>query len=116
MESVSRRCRGARLTSSDVSSVRQQDPCFFGVRQVRPDHLLKYLVGKLRTTQVEHHFDALVDISMHPVGASEIQLGLPAVSENKNSAMFQKASDHAAHAYAAADAAHTGAQRACPAH
>ena len=52
----------------------------------------EHLGAQCRIAQVEHHFDALVNISLHPVGAAQIYFRLPAVSEYKNAAVLQKSS------------------------
>ena len=41
--------------------------------------------------------DAAKEIARHPVGAAEVDLGLAAVLETKNAAVFEKSPDNAAH-------------------
>ena len=80
------------------------------------DHFRENLIAQLRIAQVEHHLHALVNISMHPVGAAEIYFGFTAVAEYEDAAVLEKTADHAAHANPAADAAQSRAQRARSAH
>ena len=66
--------------------------------------------------QVEDHFDALVDIALHPIGAAEIDFGFAAVAEDVDAAVLEEAADHAADANPAAESAHSRTQRAGAAH
>src|SRR5580698_5292691 len=95
-----------------VGAVRLQDASLFRVREVRLNHFGINLIAEFGVAHVEHHFDALVNISKHPVCAAKIQLGLAAITESENAAVLEKATDDAAHTNAATEAAHAGTQRA----
>ena len=73
-------------------------------------------MGQLRVAQVVHHFHALVNISMHPVRATEVCFRCAAVAEYEDAAVLEEAADHAPHANPAADAAQPRSQRARSAH
>ena len=77
---------------------------------------VKDLLVKRRVAQMEDHFDAFVDVALHPIGAAEIDFRFAAVAEDEDAAVLEEAPDHAADANAAAEAANPRPQRAGAAH
>src|SRR5271156_4963202 len=105
-------CRSSSLAGAQPSPVRQQYSRLLRIRQIRLDHLAKYLLTQFRVAYVEHHLHALVNIPVHPIRAAQIKFRLATVSKHKNPAVFQKSPDHAPHPNPAADPAHSRPKRA----
>src|SRR5215469_5317934 len=99
-----------------VHAVALEDAGFHGVGQIGSHDLLANAVAQHSILYREHDFDALVEITRHPVGAGQIDLLLPPIGEIKNAAVLEKTPHNAAHANAIADAANAGPQRADAAH
>src|ERR1700721_2994004 len=72
------------------------------VREIGGQNLVADALVMLRVLQRKQHFHTFIEVSRHPVRASQIKIGLPSVFEVKNPAVLQKPSDHAAHANTAA--------------
>src|ERR1700733_1597342 len=100
----------AAFVQAEVIAVVLQDARLEVVGEIGSDHLRENLSEQERILDAEDHFHALVDISLHPIGAAEEKLGLAAVAEDEDAAVFEKSPDHAAHADAAAEAANAGAE------
>src|SRR3984957_439580 len=106
----------ASFVSSNVIAIGEQDSRFFGVGQVGRNDLIENLAAERGVLQTKHHFHAFVNVALHPIGATQIDFGVPTVAESEDAAVFQEASDDASNTNAAADAANTRAQSASAAH
>ncbi len=103
IETVPRVMQFAGFAGANIAAVGQEESRLRRVSQIGFEHFAEYLVAEFRIAQVIHHFDALVDIALHPVRAAQIDFRLSGVSENKDTAVLEESSDHAADADAAAD-------------
>src|ERR1700731_4064739 len=81
-----------------IRPVGSQDARFSSVRQVGRQNLRAHPLAKLRIFQRKEYLDTFVQVPLHPIRASQINLRLPAVLEIKDAAVLQEAAHNAAHA------------------
>src|SRR5215475_10354031 len=91
-----------------VATVRLEQACLPCVGKIGGEHFIANAFTELRVLDGKQDFDAGIKIALHPIGAAEIEIGIPAIFEIKDAAVFQEAANHAADSDAAADAAQTG--------
>src|SRR5262249_34254707 len=84
---------------------------FACVREIRGEHFVADALAQLRILNGEKNFDTGVKITLHPVRAAEVEVGVAAVLEIEDAAVLEEAAHHAADPDAAADAAETGNER-----
>src|ERR1035438_9521372 len=106
----------AHRTRAGVCAVRAQKSSLAGIGQIRGQNLGANTLAKQRVFDWENYLDSFVKISLHPVGAAQVQLGLCAIFEIIDTAVLQKTPDDAAHTDAAAQPTHAGNERALAAH
>src|SRR5208282_2217871 len=101
-----------RLPGAQIAAVLLQKSYFYIVGEVGGQNFMHHAVAQQRVLEREQNFDALVQIAVHPIGAADVDFGLAAVLEVKNTAVLQEPAHDAAHADAVADAANSRPQRA----
>src|ERR1700675_3467378 len=99
-----------------IRAIRSKNARLARVRQVGGKNLVADALAMLRVFQRKQHFHTFVQVSRHPVGASQIDIRLSSVFEIKDPAMLQKPPNDTAHANPAADTAEFRHQRALAAH
>src|ERR1700744_5311210 len=103
---------GAR---TGVCAVGVQNASFACIGQIRRQNLIADPPRDLRILDRKHCLDAFVKVARHPVGAAQVQLGLAAVLEEIDAAVFEETTDDAANLDAAAESADPGNERELPA-
>ena len=81
---------------------------FSGVGQVSGEDFVANALAELGILDGKENFNAGVKIALHPIGATEIKIGLPAIFEIEDAAVFEKTADDAEDADTAADTAQAG--------
>src|SRR5579863_4272235 len=85
-----------------VCAIGVQNASFACVGEVRRQNLVADTLAEMRLLERKHRFNAFVEIARHPIGAAEIQLGLAAVLEVIDAAVFQESPDDTPHSNSAA--------------
>lgn len=78
------------------------------VGQIGGEDFIANALAELWILDGKEDFDAGIEIALHPVGATEIEIGLTAVFEIENAAVLEETADDAADADTAADASQAG--------
>ena len=95
-----------------VSAVSQQNPRFQSVGEITLENLMQHPLPQHRVLDRDEHFDPLVEVARHPVGAAQVDLFVAAVREIKDAAVLEESPDDAAHANTVADSANAWPERA----
>src|SRR6185437_16126823 len=99
-----------------VCAVGVQNASFACICEVRRQNFVADSPRDSRIFDRKHRLDAFVEVARHPVGAAEIQLGLAAILEEIDAAVFEEAADDAADLDPATESANSGDQRALAAY
>src|ERR1019366_6665498 len=105
-----------RLPGAQVAAVLLQESCLHIVGEVCGQNLMHHAVAQQRVLEREQDFHALVQIAMHPIGATEVDFRLAAVLKVIDAAVLEEPAHDTAHADTVAEAANPRAQRANAAH
>ena len=86
---------------------------FLIVREFHIDHGLQTM-AEIGVAHRDHEFDAVIEVSWHPVRAANIQLFTTAIGEPEDTAVLQKAADEASDSDVVTDAGDAGDEYADP--
>src|SRR4029079_3507948 len=98
------------LARVDIRSVSLQETSFCRIGQVHLQNRMTDPISQKSVPNRTQHFNALIKIARHPVGASGIDLFRPAIEKIIDAAVLQEAAHDTAHTNAAAYPTNTGAQ------
>src|SRR5580658_643403 len=104
------------VPEAEVLAVRHQHSRLQRICEIGCDDFGKNLVAEHGIAQSKDYLHALVDVSLHPVGAAQIQFGLAGVAKAEDATVLKKTSNDAAHTDPAAEPANPGPQGAGAAH
>ena len=75
-------------------AVRLHNVRFLIIRELHIDHGLQTM-AEIGITHRDHEFDAVIEVSWHPVRTADIQLFTTAIGEPEDAAVLQEAADKA---------------------
>src|ERR1700691_3402721 len=89
--SVAQGCQTTIMLHTDVFSRGKQHACLQRIGEIGRDHFGEDLAAESVVPQMKNHFNALVDIPLHPIGAAEVGFHSATVGEDEDAAVFEKA-------------------------
>src|SRR5262245_316225 len=90
-------CSGAARVDRVMLAVGVQKSCTGVVAEVGAKDFLHQILAERRIENGTQAFDAAVEITLHEVGAADVDLGVAAVLECIHARMFEKPSDDGSH-------------------
>ena len=88
-------------------AIRLHDVRFLIVRELHIDHGLQTM-AEIGVAHRDHEFDAVIEVSWHPVRTADIQLFTTAIGEPEDTAVLQEAADKASDSDVVTDAGDAG--------
>jgi len=96
------------LPSANIAGIVEQDSRLAVVAEIGIKNFVANPVAQHLVAERHEHFDALVEITGHPVSAAHVDLFLAAVGEVIDPAVFEKTSHNTAHSDVLAHTSNAG--------